>query len=391
MPENKLDLFIYSTKADTGVNKLVEEGFQPAELQLLDKSKYMEDSQIREQYSNEDGLFDEDAFKKDYDKAVASLNEYSAQLSEKEIYTTPDFNPETGGMVKPSGRGLGDLPMPKAVFTPDGDYSKSHINERAASDVSMREWAQQNKVWDNVNNKWEDFSGQDDSISGFVDFFFKPKDTLVYATWDEDGVHEDSRGNQVQHKRGQYRLDENGQPFMEYLNGRDPGLKETVSVWDTITDEGTFMNRLNFMENDDTEKNPIGAVMRTAAVASPYILAAVAGRGKWKIKPTMDAIATAYTIAGIGSNLANSGMEAYKQGLGIAYNDEAKEREDYKKLNTIQGILRGSHLSTTDASRGSFNTLDNYLKMAGESVLQLKQQVGVAKGGAAFGKSVGFS
>jgi hypothetical protein len=51
---------------------------------------------------------------------------------------------------------------------------------------SMRELAQQSKIWDSENQVWLDKTAEDRGLLGSLF-----GESLVYATWDEDGVHED--------------------------------------------------------------------------------------------------------------------------------------------------------------------------------------------------------
>jgi hypothetical protein len=50
----------------------------------------------------------------------------------------------------------------------------------------MRELAQQSKIWDSEKQVWLDKTAEDRGLLGSLF-----GESLVYATWDEDGVHED--------------------------------------------------------------------------------------------------------------------------------------------------------------------------------------------------------
>lgn len=65
---------------------------------------------------------------------------------------------------------------------------------------------------------------------------------MVLATYDEDGTHQEN-GRTVQHKKGDFKLNENGDPFYEKLGNRDPYGKEVLRVSDTLTVDGTPINK----------------------------------------------------------------------------------------------------------------------------------------------------
>ena len=57
------------------------------------------------------------------------------------------------------------------------------------------------KIWDTKNQKWTDKSAND---LGFFGSLFK--EPLVYAQWEEDGVHEDPfTGLNTKHSKGEYK------------------------------------------------------------------------------------------------------------------------------------------------------------------------------------------
>jgi len=56
------------------------------------------------------------------------------------------------------------------------------------------------------------------------------------ATYDEDGTHYDPMvGHDVIHKKGDYKLNDNGTYYYETLNGRSAMGKEVLSTFDTLT------------------------------------------------------------------------------------------------------------------------------------------------------------
>ena len=97
------------------------------------------------------------------------------------------------------------------------------INEVAASDKSMRELAQSSKIYDPATGTYLDKSVNDlslwkDPVGYFESIFGDP---LVYATYDEDTEEIDPvTRNKILHKKGEWKVNEDGEYYVEKLNGR---------------------------------------------------------------------------------------------------------------------------------------------------------------------------
>jgi hypothetical protein len=51
-------------------------------------------------------------------------------------------------------------------------------------------------------------------------------DPLILATYDSDGTHIDPiSGKKLKHSKGELKLNSNGKPYYETLNGRNPATK----------------------------------------------------------------------------------------------------------------------------------------------------------------------
>ena len=80
-------------------------------------------------------------------------------------------------------------------------------------------------------------------IKGLFKSFSRP--TLVLATWDEDGIHEEN-GRSVQHRKGEYKFDEDGSPYYETLGEREVYDKDVLHYTDTFTVDGSKLNKFDF-------------------------------------------------------------------------------------------------------------------------------------------------
>ena len=80
--------------------------------------------------------------------------------------------------------------------------------------------------------------------------------TLVYAQWDEDGMHTDSDSKRlVNHKKGDWKLDDDGNLFIEKLGQREVYGKQVVNPMDILTTDGSFANKFDVFNSDGKEKS----------------------------------------------------------------------------------------------------------------------------------------
>jgi len=76
------------------------------------------------------------------------------------------------------------------------------------------------------------------------------------AQWDSDGTHTDPfSGKEVDHKKGEYKLNSNGTYYMETLSGRSPYGKQVKSIFDSLTVDNSPGNKYDFMDTDGLDKS----------------------------------------------------------------------------------------------------------------------------------------
>ena len=136
------------------------------------------------------------------------------------------------------------------------------------SDLSLREIAQKGRVYDAEKNTWSQTSAND---FGLLDKFFG--DTLVYAQWDEDGVHNDlESGRTVNHKKGDWKVDEYGQLHLEKLGNREIYGKQVVNPTDILTTDGSIFNKFDFLDSDGREKSMGKIAVKTIVEIAPLLI-----------------------------------------------------------------------------------------------------------------------
>ena len=204
---------------------------------------------------------------------------------------------------------------------------------------SIREIAQTQHTFDPETNTWEE-SPNETPFSNFLN----PK---VLATWDEDGTHKDPiTGETVEHKKGDKKLNANGTYYYENLGNRSVYGKEVLSAFDTLTTDGSFMNKLDFLDSDDLEKSFGGSLMRAAAQIVP---AFIPGVNTWyigsrvilgmsQILPAVGKTFESLTGTNLGTPLFNY-IEALDKTLSFS-------QSDYTQGSSMDSgeILSDSHL-----------------------------------------------
>lgn len=230
----------------------------------------------------------------------------------------------------------------------------SGFNRTGDPTLSMREIAQANKMRDKDGNIL-DFSPNN---RGFFASIFAP--TAVLAQYDETGMYEEN-GQQVMHYKGEYKLDDNGDPYYEELGDRPVYGKEVLRLSDTITTDGTTMNKyFDLLDADGVDQSVAKTIMKTAAWVAPLFVPVV---GK------------AYGVIGALSGLATSipGMlNSINSVFGI--NDTG-----YGKAISAADAYMGRFKETTsDYSQGKFFTLENMGNLITSSASQLFSQRTVA-------------
>lgn len=253
---------------ELSLDELFDQGITPENTGFKTRDDYKNMASVRDQFRTEDGGFDEDSFNDAYNSSREMYNlyvnrEYSKKLLEEFAYDPYEwYAPATAEII--------DV---RASNTPTKNgmlYSTNiaGIGENTESPYSVREIAQKQLVHDENGNQL-DWTPEDKGglLKGLL------RDPLVLATYDEDTPEYDEDGNLVAfHKKGEYKYNEFGSPYYEKLGDRDAYGKEMLHYSDTLTKEGTFINKLDFYDSDGKRKSVFGTAMKTAAQIVPMFL-----------------------------------------------------------------------------------------------------------------------
>jgi hypothetical protein len=93
---------------------------------------------------------------------------------------------------------------------------------------------------------------------------------LVIATYDEDVT--DPKTGELLHRKGEYKLNDDGTYYTETLNGRSVAGKQVISNSDLITVDGSTLNKYDFFDSDSIDKSVVGTILKTAATVAPLLI-----------------------------------------------------------------------------------------------------------------------
>ena len=274
MAENtkEFDWFAARVKnPDLTISDFKRIGITPDTAEFKSREEYENLPQVRDAFRSEDGEFDKETFNKFYDNALLLYNNYAANeyvpkatelygyldsqwdrpFDSKVMDTTPRFQ-------------LGDT-------TPTQSLGIDFINKYGPGPFakqSAREIGQQQKVVDFETGETLDWTPDDKT--GLIDALFRP--ALVLASYDKDEY--DDKG-QLLHKRGDLKYNENGLPYYETLGDRSISGKQVLAYSDSLTREGSWLNKYDFFDSDGLDKNLVGTIAKTVFTTAPYLIPGV--------------------------------------------------------------------------------------------------------------------
>lgn len=238
---------------------------------LLTRDQYKASNYVKDFFTGSDGKFDDQSFEMFYKQAA---NSFAALSNEKYMKDLEEVEYSPFNIMRPKeGKTYSVDVSFKKDFNPfKTEYGKTSLYSRDENSLSIRELAQRSKVYDPETNTWSEKSANDMGL--FSKFL---GDTLVYAQWDEEGVHVDPEtGRTVKHKKGDWKFNEDGDVFIEKLGKREMYGKQIVNPTDMLTTDGSFANQFDFMDSDGRDKSIAGTIFKTAASVAPFLIPQVA-------------------------------------------------------------------------------------------------------------------
>lgn len=324
---------------------------------LQEKEYYKSIPEIQEAFKNESGGFDNAKFDKYYQEV---LDLYNYVDNAKLESTTVDFySYDPYDYFAPSTGKKRDVAPRIVQFANPERRSRglANLREASAPTMSLREVAQQNKVFNYDTQKFEDWTPND---WGGLSAITRP--TLVFAQWDEDGTHI-VNGREVTHKAGDYKFDEEGDPFYETLGNRSLTGKDILHISDTLTVDGSKWNKYDFFDSDGLDKSVTGTIVKTLFKVGPMFFAPI---GK------------VYGGLTAAIELGKLLPALYRSLQGIATGDLSASRSA-QTATDIQAWFSRFDSSLSDRGKQGFFNLENLGKLVEDSSMQLFQQRAISK------------
>lgn len=338
---------------DLGISDFKKLGITPDNLELKSRSDYENLPQVKEAFKDESGNFDKKAFDKFYDNALLvynnySVDEYISKATELFGYLDTEWDRPQGSKtikVTPSFS-IDEIPQTQSFGI---DYINKY-GQGLFAKQSAREIGQQQKVVDFETGKTLDWTPDDKS--GLLDALFRP--TLVLASYDKDEFGENG---ELLHKKGDLKYNENGLPYYETLGNRSVTGKQVLAYSDSLTREGSWLNKYDFFDSDDLEKSFMGTLAKTAFMTVPYLIPGVG-----EVVGAVTAFAALNRVLpvlgkAIASIAGGNGQDAFTE-----------------KMNKWEATFARFDQSVSDKSQGNLVTFENLGNLVSSISGQLFQQ-----------------
>ena len=343
---------------------LQEYGITPDNTTIKTEDYYKNLPQIQQIFVDKDGKFDENKFDNFYLGALQSYNEYANNQFTDEIIKSYD----PYDWMAPIDAKKKDTAVTFTIGQNPGlnSFGLSNLRDVGQSNFSTREIAQRNKVWDPTSETFLDWSPNDKGG------FFKAlnRSTLALAIYEEDGIHE-INGRKFKHKKGDLRLNDEGQPFYEIITpDKEIYGRDVLHYTDTFTVDGSKWNKYDFFDSDGIDKSLGGVLMKTAVSVAPMLIPGV-GTYFGAISAGM-ALTQLFPI--LGKSISN-------------FINGDKDTDFEKTLTKIENWGAQFQSSVSDKSREKIATWENLGQLVKDVSLQLFQQQTIGKIPLLFGKT----
>ena len=328
--------------------------------QFLKKDQYLKSDFIKNNpaFKGNDGDFDQKKFDKYYDQRLQDFQQFKNdktpagfELDVFDTLRTPNDKVRSNGLK--IGRG----------YNPDRQkVGIEGVNVWSKPERSRSELAQTQKIFNSETGKFENWTPNDNALfNGKSDFglsWLKSlfSDPLVLAQYEEDTVDKDG----TKHKKGDYKLNEEGTYYYETLGGRSPIGKQVLSSLDTLTVDGTKLNKYDFFDSDDVEKSVGGVIAKNVATLIPMFVGGPIG--------------TVYSTALIAREMAKSLPMLYGMTTALFSDSETP-----KWMNTIAAMGDKFTSGTSDYAKEHTFSVENFGNLISDVALQWGQQKGIAQ------------
>ena len=328
--------------------------------QFLKKDQYLKSDFIKNNpaFKGNDGQFSQKKFDQYYDQRLQDFKDFKndktpagLELSVFDTLRTPNDKVRSNGLKISRG------------YNPDRQkIGIEGVNVWSKPEQSRSEIAQTQKIFNTETGKFENWTPNDNALfNGKSDFglsWLKSlfSDPLVLAQYDKDTVDKDG----TKHKKGDFKLNSEGTYYYETLGGRSPIGKQVLSSLDTLTVDGTKLNKYDFFDSDDIEKSVGGVIAKNVATLIPMFVGGPIG--------------TIYSTALIAREMAKSLPMLYGMTTALFSDSETP-----KWMNTIAAMGDKFTTGTSDYAKEHTFSIENFGNLISDVALQWGQQKGIAQ------------
>lgn len=324
---------------------------------LLGKDFYKNNTKVREEFTKDDGTFDEKSFDKAYSIAAHYWKGMTDDSYNKNLIQYTSFDKDNI-FVDPKYRTLNDTPVLSVRANPTRDSSSLfEVGKRAESGKSIDEIAQAEKVLLNpveVEKGAQPIWGE----SPNEEWWSNPFSTRVLAKYDSAGYHIDPlTGEKTWHEKDELKINENGTHFYEDLDGRDIYGRQVLNKFNTLTTDGSWWNQYDFLDSDDlNQKSVTGSVAKNLALVGSMFIPYVG----WGIA----AASVATQVVGLAGTFGKM--------LTGSENSTLSAMEGFAKSWDRQG-------AKTQYAQQNMLCWENFINLIGDVTAQLREQRAIFK------------
>lgn len=332
---------------------------------LLTPDEYKKNQKVID-YFTENGQFNEDKFNTAYKTALFEYSQLTDADSKINILNSVGYDP-SNRYISPEVKRLDVSPAIFRSSNPDHTtIGMEHFGFEGERKMSRDELAQASgyvlsnpvAVSKGANAEWEKLGIGLFNPDFWKDFF----KTRVLAQYEEDGEHTDPiTGETVQHRKGDLKLNPNGDYYYENLDGRDVYGKQVLNKLNILSVDGSKANKFDFFDSDDLNEKSIGAtamknLFLVGSMFIPYV---------------------GWGIAGLSVLTQGAGLAAVlgKMGSRVLGNDNPEF------LNNLEGFTHSVNRMYAKSEYAQEHpwSWENLIDMAGDVAGQLREQRAIFK------------
>lgn len=253
----------------SSLEEVVANGLTPDNVNIKSEDYYKGLDEVQKAFSK-DGKFDENAFNNFYVSAVNMYNKFAEQDWTNKLVDGLDKDEfDWTQPLKTNVKDKSVILTPKSYNPERRSMGITGIGKMGDPVFSIREIAQDNYVRDVDGTKLDWTPNQH---AGLFRSIADP--TLALAVYDEDGTHEQN-GVQIKHRKGDYKVDENGDFYYEKLGAKESYGRDVLRWTDTLTVDGSTLNKFDFMDSDGLDKSITSTILKASAQLAPFLIPGV--------------------------------------------------------------------------------------------------------------------